>query len=147
MIFDNHRIHYRNVVSKYYKFTPAEIDAAISDFVQLLDQLGYHPVGRYFYALLSEPTDELMVAEIFIPIEENDFHNTSNEEMYFRSYFNIEPMVMTRVMENYEEEAQIKYWDLMRFIKNRGLEQKTPMFFEFKSSNNGKAFVEMGFGI
>lgn len=147
MIFENHKIAYKNVVSKYYKFSPEDIDEAIQDFHRILDEQGYHVSGSIFYSLISEPTEEIMVAEIFLPIEENKFTNQSNEEMFFRSYFTIQPMIMTRVFDEFDEQSQVKYWELMNFIRQHGLEQRTPVFFEFKTTNKGKHYLEMSVGI
>lgn len=147
MIFESHKIAYQNVVSKYYKFSPEDIDEAIQDFHQILDEQGYHVSGSIFYSLISEPTEEIMVAEIFLPIEENTFTNQTKEEMFFRSYFTIQPMIMTRVFDEFDEQSQVKYWDLIHYISLHGLEQRTPVFFEFKTNNNGKHYLEMSVGI
>lgn len=148
MIYPNHGIAYKNVVSKYYKFAPAELDVAIEDLHRLIEEQGYHIVGNFFYSMLSDPRDEeIMVAEIFMPIVEDHFQNKTDEEMFFRSYFNIKPMVVTRVMDNVEEESQVKYWDLQRYLNTNGFEQSTPVFVEFKADHEGKSYVEMSTGI
>lgn len=41
-----------------------------------------------FYSMISDPTDEIMLAEIFL-LNEEKFTNQSEEGMFFRSNFNI----------------------------------------------------------
>ncbi|MFD1067903.1 hypothetical protein [Oceanobacillus locisalsi] len=72
MIVDHHIAH-RNVVSKYYSFLPDEIDIAINDFQEILERHGYHSDGRILFSILSDPTSEIMDAEIFLPITEDNF--------------------------------------------------------------------------
>jgi len=147
MITENHQIAYRNVVSKYYNFYPEEIDEALRDFDTILTEHGFNPEGTMLFSILSDPTAEVMTAEIFLPIEESNFNNQTDEQMYFRSYLNIKPMIMTRVMEDYDAQSQIKYWELIDYIKRNGMKQKTAVFVEFKSSHTGRTYVEMSVGV
>lgn len=143
----NHQIAHRNVVSKYYNFLPEEIDAAFQDFVTILEKGGYHVAGNMFFSMISDPTDEIMTAEIFLTIEEDDFTIQSDEEMFFRSYFLIKPMVMTRVMEDFDAQSQVKYWELLKEANRHGFKPLTPVFVEFKNSFLGKDYVEMSVGV
>src|SRR5690625_2190021 len=147
MITDNHQIAHRNVVSKYYNFLPEEIDVAIKDFDSILEEQGYHTNGTMFFSIISDPTEEDMTAEIFLTIEEDHFIKKIDEEMFFRSYFLISPMIMTRVMDDFDEKSQVKYWDLIKFIKRNRLKQQTPVFVEFKNSHSGRNYVEMSVGV
>ena len=65
MVNDKHAISYKNVVSKLYRFLPEEIHMAFEDFEGLLTKHGYNTTGDMFFAIMSNPFDELMVAEIF----------------------------------------------------------------------------------
>ncbi|WP_249872495.1 DUF5085 family protein [Oceanobacillus saliphilus] len=147
MITDNHRIAYRNVVSKYYNFLPEEIDEAIKDFVSILEELGFHPIGAMFFSIISDPSDKVMTAEIFLSIEEDNFNTRSTEQFYFRSYFSIDPMIMTRVMDDFDTKSQDKYWELINYIKRNGLEQRTPVFVEYKRTHAEENYVEMSVGV
>lgn len=149
MIVDNHHIAHRNVASKYYNFFPEEIDKAFSDFQNILENNHYNPDGRIFFSILSDPTSEIMDAKIFLPIVENQFtmRERVKEEFDFHSYFFIKPMIMTRVTENFDELSQVKYWELIDYIKRNDLTQKTPVFVEFKSTYYGKNYVEMSVGV
>lgn len=147
MIVENHQIAYRNVASKLYNFLPEEIDVAISDFDSILDESGYHSDGTIFFSIISDPTAEVMTAEIFLPIEENNFVNRTEEEISFNSYFFIKPMLMTRIMDEFDEQSQVKYWELIDYIKGHNMSQKTPIFVEFKRSPAGRTYVEMSVGV
>ncbi|WP_164216036.1 DUF5085 family protein [Virgibacillus sp. YIM 98842] len=147
MIINNHQIAHRNVVSKYYNFLPEEIDVAIKDFDSILEEQGYHTNGTMFFSIISDPTEEVMTAEIFLTIDEDHFINKTEEEMFFRSYFLVSPMVMTRVMDNFDEVSQVKYWEIINYIKRNRLKQQTPMFVEFKNSHSGRNYVEMSVGV
>ena len=148
MAFNNHEIAYQNVVSKYYRFAPADIDAAIQDFHKILEEGGYEITGNLFYSMLSDPRDEeIMEAEIFLPIIEGEYTPQEDEKVSFNSYFNIKPMVMTRVLDDFEQQAQVKYWEVIHYIKQNGLVQTTPVFVEFKTSNKGDHYIEMSAGV
>ena len=147
MIVENHQIAYRNVASKLYNFVPEEIDVAISDFDTILGDSGYHSNGTIFFSIISDPTAEVMTAEIFLPIEESDFNNRTEEEVSFNSYFFIKPMLMTRLKDDFDEQSQVKYWELIDYIKGHNMSQRTPIFVEFKRSPAGRTYVEMSVGV
>lgn len=147
MIVKDHQIAYRNVASKYYRFLPEEIDLAIQDFSEILSDYGFHASGAMFFSILSDPTAEIMTAEVFIPLEESHFTIPKEEEIKFRSYFSISRMLMTRVVEDVENVSQVKYWALFDYIKKHELTQKTPIFVEVKTTNQGVSYSEMSIGI
>ena len=147
MIVENYEIAHRNVVSKYYNVAPEEIDDAIMDFHKILKDNGFHPIGLMFYAIIFEPTDDMMTIEVFIPIEEDRFDIRTNEQMYFRSYFNVKSMIMTRMLGEFETESPKKYRELVTYIRRNGLEQRTPLFVEYKFNYQNKLYVEMSIGI
>lgn len=139
---------YRNVVSKYYNFHPDELDQVINNFAQLLIDGGYHPTGNVFYSMIIElAEDGLMTAEIFIPIEESNFTNHTREQMFFRSYFSIDSMIMTRVLNDFEKKAPEKFIEIHTYLKNNGLQKRTPVFVEYKTSIRNELYVEMSVGI
>ena len=146
MIYNKHTISYQNVASKYYKFESADFDKAVIDFRDLLMKYGCQPTGQVFLSMLSDPRDESVLAEVFMGIEENDPLFPKEEEMRFRSYFHIKPMIVTRILSNVEEVAQVKYWDLMKYIHQYKLEQSTPVFIELKMNNKGDNYIEMSTG-
>ncbi len=89
-----------------------------------------------------------MQAEIFLPIVENNFTILDEEQQaYFHSYFSVKPMIMTRLMDDFEAASQVKFWELMNYIRQNGLEQKTPVFVEYKTSHMGRWYVEISVGV
>src|SRR5699024_4673784 len=147
MITENHQIAYRNVVSKYYNFYPEEINVALKDFDTILTENGFNPDGTMHCSILSDPTAEVMTAEINLQNKESNYNNQTDEQMYFRRKLNIKLMIMTRVMEELDDQSQIKYCELIDYIKRNGLKQKTAVFVEFKSSHTGRTYVEMSVGV
>ncbi|MFD1068242.1 hypothetical protein [Oceanobacillus locisalsi] len=69
------------------------------------------------------------------------------EQMNFHSYLSIKPMLMTRVMEDFDAQSQVKYWELMDYINKHGMVQRTPVFVEFKNSFLNRNYVEMSVGV
>ncbi len=147
MVVENHKIAYRNVASKYYRFSPEEIDLAVEDFVAILAEYDCQPTGTIFYAMISDPTEEVMTAELFLPIEEDLFNIPASEEIAFRSYFSVDQMLMTRVMKDFETDSQVKYWELFGHMEERNLKKRTPVFVEIKQSPEGENYAEMSVGV
>ncbi len=148
MIIENHQITYRNVASKYYNFLPEEIELAFADLDQTLEKYGFHVTDQLFFSIISEPTASVMTAEIFRPIEENDFSAMpDSEEIRFRSYFSVNRLIMTRIMDQFDEQSQVKYWELLGYIQKNELVQSSPVFVEFKRNHPGVVYVEMSVGV
>lgn len=148
MIVENHQITYRNVASKYYNFLPEEIELAFADFDLTLENHGFHVADQLFFSIISDPTAPVMTAEIFRPIEENDFSTMpSSEEIHFRSYFSVNRLVMTRIMDQFDEQSQVKYWELLEYLQNNEFVQSSPIFVEFKRSHSRGTYVEMSVGV
>lgn len=147
MIFDNHQLAYKNVASKLYNFAPEEIGLAISDFDQMLEQHGYEVDGPLFFSIISDPTAELMTAEIFRPLRESWFSVPASEDIVFRSYFLVKKMIMTRVLDNFNEISQVKFWELLEYAQKHQHSVRTPIFVEYKQSHAGKTYIEMSVGV
>jgi len=147
MIVENHQIAYRNVASKLYNFFPEEIDIALKDFDRILTSKDYHPTGDIFFTIISDPTSEIMTAELFLPIMENYFSLPKEEEVNFRSYFAVDNLLMTRVVDNFDEQAQVKYWELFDYMKQHSMSQKTPVFVQYKRTKSNQTYAEMSLGV
>lgn len=147
MIVENHQIAYRNVASKLYNFLPEEIDIALNDFDEILTEHGYHPTGAIFFSIISEPTAEVMTAQLFLPIAESYFSIPKEVEVNFSSYFNVDNLLMTRVTEDYEVQSQVKYWELFGYLKEHHMTQKTPVFVQFKKTRSERTYAEMSLGV
>lgn len=138
---------YRNVASKLYNFYPEEIGEAIKDLTAILEKYRYHPTGDLFYSMISEPTAEMMTAEIFIPIEEALLNVPKEEEVRFRSYFLIKNTIAARLINQFDEQSQVKYWELVAYAEDKGLRRSTPFFVEYKRTYRGTFYVVMNFGV
>lgn len=147
MIVENHQIAYRNVASKLYNFVPEEIDIALNDFDEILTRHGYHPTGVIFFSIISDPTAEVMTAQLFLPIAESNFSIPKDVEVNFSSYFNVDNLLMTRITENYEVQSQVKYWELFAYLKAHDMTQKTPVFVQFKKTRSKRTYAEMSLGV
>ncbi|KZE38544.1 lactoylglutathione lyase [Bhargavaea cecembensis] len=145
-VAENRSITHRNIVSKLYSFVPAEIGIALEDFRGILERHGVTPDGRLFFAMLSEPTAEVMTAELFMGIGEDDFTPPADEEVMFRSYFEVRNLHTIRIMEDIDAQSQIAYWELAKNVDESGLHQTTPVFVEYKQSPRGGTYVEMSVG-
>ncbi|WP_054950396.1 DUF5085 family protein [Numidum massiliense] len=147
MIVENHVIAHRNVASKLYRFVPEEIDLAMTDFDTILREHGYHTNGTLFFTIMSDPTAEIMTAELFLAIEEDDFDVDPEEEIQFHSYFFVDQMLMTRITADFNEQSQVQYWALIDYINKHDMSQRTPIFVVYKRSNAGEPYVEMSVGV
>lgn len=54
---------------------------------------------------------------------------------------------MTRLMDDFEAASPGKFWELMNYIRQNGLEQKPPVFVEYKTSHMGRWYVEISVGV
>ncbi|MDL4841962.1 DUF5085 family protein [Aquibacillus rhizosphaerae] len=146
-MYDHHAISYKNVASKLYRFLPEEIHLAFEDFEALLTKHGYHPTGDMFFAIMSNPFDQLMVAELFFVVEEGQVELPKEENVSFRSYFFVKDMVMTIAFEELEISSQEKFWEVLNYIESEDQVQTTPIFVGYKQTSKGTTFVEMSAGI
>ncbi|MFF2753563.1 DUF5085 family protein [Psychrobacillus sp. NPDC058041] len=146
MIAKNHQISYRNVASKLYALLPKEIDSAIKSFHMILTSNGYHPTGSIFFSI-SDPKDEVMSVELFLPIDENYFSLPKEEEINFQSYFSVDNLLMVRVIDDFEVQFPVKYSELFEYLKNHQRIQKTPVFIQFKKTNSNQIYAEMSIGV
>ncbi len=147
MINTQHTMTYRNVASKLYNFYPEEIGEAIKDLTATLEKYGYHPTGDLFYSMISEPTAEIMTAEIFMPIEEPLLNIPKEEEVRFRSYFLIKNSIAARLLNQFDEQSQVKYWELVAYAEEKGFNRTTPFFVEYKRTYRGTFYAVMSFGV
>ncbi|SIT70632.1 DUF5085 family protein [Edaphobacillus lindanitolerans] len=145
-IAENRTIMHRNVASKLYGFVPEEIGVALEDFRKILERSGVEPDGTLFFSMLSEPTADVMAAELFMGIKEDDPKFPEEEEVSFRSYFEVRDLVTIRILEDFDARSQTAYWELANYLDGNGLRQKTPVFVEYKNRPEGGTFVEMSVG-
>jgi len=147
LIFENYQLAYRNVVSKLYNFYPDEIETAIKDLTAIIETNHHTVTGDLFFCMLSPPDAEIMTAEIFIPIEEKFCDIPASEKINFNSYFSIENAIMARILNEYNEQSQIVFWNLLSYSKKEELTPKTPIFVEYKHTYQGTNYVQMCMGV
>ncbi|WP_255452370.1 DUF5085 family protein [Sporosarcina sp. ANT_H38] len=68
-------------------------------------------------------------------------------EVNFSSYFLIDCMSMTRITADFDAPSQATFWELLTYIEEHEMSQKTPIFVEFKETNAGQTNVEMSVGV
>ena len=146
MITSNHAIAYRNVVSKLYQFYPEDLEDALTDFASILTEKGYTLGEAVFYAFLNDPQAELVTAEIFMTIEEPDCR-IPEEDVRFNSYFLVGGMLMSRITDHFNEQSQVRYWELFSYMKEHNKRQVSPVFVEFKKAGQQRTYVEMSVAV
>jgi hypothetical protein len=62
--------------------------------------------NQMFFSMMSDHRDEVMAAEIFLQIEE-DYCVIPDELIFFRSYFYVSSMLMTRITEDFHVQSQV----------------------------------------
>ncbi|WP_411197854.1 hypothetical protein [Sporosarcina sp. ANT_H38] len=54
---------------------------------------------------------------------------------------------MTRITADFDAPSQATFWELLTYIEEHEMSQKTPIFVEFKETNAGQTNVEMSVGV
>ncbi|MBP1044532.1 DUF5085 family protein [Vagococcus sp. BWB3-3] len=146
MIVENKKLAYRNVYMETYSFYPEDIDEALEKYQSKLEEVGLTPVGPFFYEVISDIQDEIMDATFYMPIKESRLpDNFDDEFVRFSSYLRIDQMIMTRVMGDFEKEAQSRYNEMLRYAGDQDLTIVTPFFNVFKSIED-QTYVEIYLG-
>ncbi len=122
MIMEGEKLDYRNVVSKFYTAFPDEMSLVIENMSEQLEKRNLTPSGPLFYSTVTDFRESPLTMEVFVPVEETRLPNMEDEEVAFRSYFLVDSMLMTRVSENYEEEAIEKHFELIDYTTKKNME-------------------------
>lgn len=125
MIFLNDCIRYERVLSKSYEFYYKELGKNLNSFLTEVKELGAHPNGPVFYTLNNVPRDEQMKVEFFIPVKEDA--GTSGT-MKFHSYYSVEQMMSTRILNDFEQKTEEAYSAMLQFMQVQDMEQITPPY-------------------
>ncbi|MGX7263797.1 DUF5085 family protein [Enterococcus crotali] len=149
MIVEGKKIAYKNVVSKYYQFERSESLQITEDFMRLIDEKDLTPNGPLFYTVMSELGVEPIFAVYNIPVEENRLKNLDDEDLMFQTYFQVEPMLMTRALVTDQEQAQEiaieKYAELIDYANKNNMENTAPFHNLFKIVDD-QLYLEVYFG-
>lgn len=126
MINPNDSIRYTNVISRKYHFHYKEFEEITKDFLNHVVALGSTIKGPLFYSINNVPHDEMVLAEFFVPIEEEAL--ALEDGLYFHSYFSIEDMISVCLFDNFESKTELAYALLFEYMGKNNLEQVTPIF-------------------
>lgn len=147
MIVSNQRLSYTNVVSKLYAGHSEDINEAFLDFQQLVKKRGWHATSPMFFSILSDVTQNEMLIQIHLPIEECILEaDKKDDDLQFRSFFYLPNLIMTKVTENIEINTLNAYGELLNYIAENNLEIDKP-FFNIPKELNGVSYVEIYLGI
>lgn len=126
MINPNDAIRYTNVVSKTYRFHYKNMDEIINQFLIEIVQQKATIKGPLFYSMNNVPMDEMVHAEFFMPIEEDNLEVM--KDTYFHSYYAIEDMISICLFDQFEKNTEIAYYMLLEYMDKNDLNQMTPFF-------------------
>ncbi|WLR42818.1 DUF5085 family protein [Bacillus carboniphilus] len=126
MINPTDSIRFTNVVSKKYRFHYKKVDDIIKQFLEEMVQLQIHIKGPLFYSINNVPMDEMVNAEFFMPIEEDDIDQKNG--MHLHSYFAVEDMLSICLYDQFEKTTEVAYSMLLAYMEQHQLNQATPFF-------------------
>ncbi|WP_138755913.1 DUF5085 family protein [Paenibacillus sinopodophylli] len=144
MVLLGDSIRYTNVISKKYRYHYNEMNAIMESFVTDIIKINATVNGPLFYSINNVPMDEMVEAEFFMPVIENQVDVI--EDMHFHSYFNIEDMITYCVYNEVETTTEIAYGYLLEYIKQNHLRQVTPIF-HILSGDHSLQYVFIKIGI
>jgi|SRR5699024_8934568 len=130
MVIEEEMIMYRNVVWHSYECHYSDFENVLSDFSDKVTNATLTINGPLFYALKNVPLDKMMEVDIFIPVEQSYVLNDMPLRM--QTYYYVDNMLMTRVIDNVEEKTEKAYAKLLNYATEHGLEVVSPIFHEFK---------------
>ncbi|MDQ0885074.1 hypothetical protein QFZ81_000162 [Paenibacillus sp. V4I9] len=82
MINVSDSIRFTNVISRKFRFHYKEMNDRLEGFMKDIIHQNATIKGPLFYSILNVPTDEMVHAEFFMPVEEDSI--TLMEGMYFQ---------------------------------------------------------------
>lgn len=127
MINPNDHIRFSNVVSRKYQFHYHNMDEVMTDFLNDIINIKASIKGPLFYSINNIPLDEIVYAEFFMPLEEDDRLEIM-DDMSFHSYFSIEEMISCCLFQNFERDTEFAYKKLLDYMEQNGQTQVTPIF-------------------
>ncbi|MFZ7946300.1 MULTISPECIES: DUF5085 family protein [Bacillaceae] len=143
MINPNDSIRFANVLSRKYRFHYLDMNEALEDF---LHDIGSHKGtvrGPLFYSIHNIPSDEVINAEFYMPMEEDWIEPMA--DMRFHSFYSIENMISLCIAENLEVKTEAAYKLLFEYMKEYSLEQATPIFHVISGDENFQySFIKIG---
>lgn len=139
MINTNDYIQMKNVIEKSYQFHYSEMEKAMQDFLNGLDQLNVTIVGPFMYTLRNVPKDEMMECDFLMPIMENRLNQTT--DVSFHSYYEVYDMFSLAISGDFNKETELAYAELLINIKENNLKQVTPFYHVISSDDSLKYMI------
>ncbi|THE12418.1 DUF5085 family protein [Bacillus timonensis] len=144
MINPHDSIRFTNVISKKFRFHYHEMNTVMNDFFRDVAKFGVTMKGPFFYSINNVPMDEMVNAELFMPIREDTAPAKENFE--FHSYFSIEDMASICLHKEFEKNTQVAYHMLLTYIEESNLRQATPIFHVVSGDENFRyMFIKIGY--
>ena len=134
MVIENEKVMYKNVVSHTYYIHYQQFELALDDFNEKLTKAKCTVKGPLFYGLHNMPTDEKMLVELFMPIEQSYIEDPG--ELVFQSYFHLDNMLMTRVKGKFEINTEFSYEDILMHAVEQNYLLTSPMYHIFKGDED-----------
>ncbi|MFD0588497.1 DUF5085 family protein [Paenibacillus sp. GCM10027627] len=144
MVLLGDSIRYTNVISKRYRYHYSDTNDVMESFLNDVGDTKATIKGPLFYSINNLPMDEMVNAEFFMPVYENQVE--TRENMYFHSYYNIEDMITFCIHDQFETATEEAYGALMHYMDQNGLQQVTPIF-HIISGDRSLAYVNIKIGI
>ena len=129
----------KNVIEKSYQFHYSEMEKAMQDFLNGLDQLNVTIVGPFMYTLRNVPKDEMMECDFLMPIMENRLNQTT--DVLFHSYYEVYDMFSLAISGDFNKETELAYAELLINIKENNLKQVTPFYHVISSDDSLKYMI------
>jgi len=137
-------IRYTNVISKGYYFHYKDMNQIMEQFASEIVEVNATVKGPLFYSINNVPMDEMIYAELFMPVYEDKVE--LKEDMYYHSYYNIENMITIGIHEQFETTTEVAYATLMHYMETNQLKQITPIF-HIMSGDTSMQYVFIKIGV
>jgi len=145
MINPNDSIRFTNVVSSKYSFHYSEFKEVMQNFIESVVRCDASVNGPLFYSINNVPKDEMVSAEFFIPVEEDQINGTGG--MKFHSYFCVEDMISICLYQNFQQQTEVAYALLLEYVAQNQLKQVTPIFHVITGDETLQyVYIKMGVG-
>ena len=141
MVIEYETIMHKNVVWHTYEIHYSQLNQALEDFNEKLVGAGLTVKGPLFYALYNIPLDERILIDIYMPVEQS-YVSADKTDLMFQSYFYMDDMLMTRVINNFEMKTEHALAGLLQYAVLEGYEIISPIFHIFRGDESSN-WVEL----
>lgn len=135
------KIGFQNVVSKRETFYYTQLEEKYKQFMVDITSAGYRLKGPFFYSMNNVPLDKMVDIELFFPIYDEVF---SVENYQFRSYFEINQLVKTIIIGDFETTTEQSYAELLATLEMNKFSIETPFYHVYPK--NGSRYVNLYLG-